>query len=174
MRLTDASVRFERNLAPSNGAGCRIWTGRVNAWGYGCFSVKSAEHGRFRPVLAHRFAYERVHGPIPKGMILLHSCDTPACCAVEHLALGTHADNMADMKRKGRHRAGRVVAGLKRRGEAHPLAKLTVRDVATIRQLAAEGVFQKVIAQRFGITQTGVSRIVRRVVWKDVPREVMV
>lgn len=34
----------------------------------------------------------------------MHSCDRRICCNPKHLSLGTHADNMADMKAKGRRK----------------------------------------------------------------------
>jgi len=82
---------------------CWLWTaGR--AWnGYGRFQC--IENGKTRRVAAHRFAYERLVGAIPAGLELLHSCDTPACVNPAHLRPGTHAENMADMVERGRHRS---------------------------------------------------------------------
>jgi hypothetical protein len=37
-------------------------------------------------------------------MQILHRCDNPQCCNPEHLFVGTQAENMADMRRKGRGR----------------------------------------------------------------------
>lgn len=37
---------------------------------------------------------------------VLHACDNPGCINVEHLRAGTHAENQADMKHKGRARGG--------------------------------------------------------------------
>jgi len=54
--------------------------------------------------LAHRVAWQQAYGPIPAGLEVLHFCDNPACINLDHLCLGTHAANMADMARKGRHR----------------------------------------------------------------------
>jgi hypothetical protein len=51
---------------------------------------------------AHRVAWTLANGPIPAGMHVLHTCDNPPCCNPGHLWLGTQADNMADMARKGR------------------------------------------------------------------------
>jgi hypothetical protein len=54
--------------------------------------------------MAHRLAWMLVHGDIPDGLMVLHRCDNPPCCNVDHLFLGTRADNMHDMSVKGRAR----------------------------------------------------------------------
>jgi hypothetical protein len=62
---------------------------------------RSVDEGGGR-VATHRLAWEVTNGPVPDGLQVLHSCDNPPCCNPAHLWLGTHADNMADMARKGR------------------------------------------------------------------------
>lgn len=52
----------------------------------------------------HRVVYELAFGLIPRGMCVLHACDTPACCEPSHLRLGSQAANLADMRAKGRDR----------------------------------------------------------------------
>lgn len=51
---------------------------------------------------ANRYVWTMTHGPIPEGMKVLHRCDNPPCINLDHLFLGTQADNMADKMAKGR------------------------------------------------------------------------
>jgi hypothetical protein len=50
----------------------------------------------------HRLAYEHLVGPIPDGLLILHTCDNPPCCNPAHLYPGTPAQNMLDKKNRGR------------------------------------------------------------------------
>jgi hypothetical protein len=74
---------------------CIEWTGVRFARGYGRTSL-----GEY----AHRLAWEAEHGPIPAGMVVRHRCDNPPCVNVDHLQLGTQAENLADMVARGRAR----------------------------------------------------------------------
>lgn len=75
---------------------CWLWTGQLDTAGYGNVALAKVRWG------SHRFSWTLVNGPIPKGMEIMHTCDTPACVRPEHLRLGTHADNMRDCTEKGR------------------------------------------------------------------------
>jgi hypothetical protein len=99
--------------------------------GYGHVGART-HHGQ---TLAHRYAWIRAYGPIPEGMQVLHRCDNPACIRLEHLFLGTHADNMEDMTRKDRH--GR--------------SKLSVEEVRHIKALLEEGRTLRSLSVQFDI-----------------------
>ena len=77
--------------------GCWEWQGVMHHSGYGCFKDK----GKF--AYTHRASYEAFKGPI-NGLYVCHRCDNPRCIHPDHLFLGTHEENMADMKAKGRSR----------------------------------------------------------------------
>ena len=151
-----AIEKFERRIFYSPD-GCRLWLGSVNGAGYGSF--KPEKHGQ--TYLAHRFAWEHYNGVIPDGMCVLHRCDVRLCVNQHHLFLGTHKDNTADMKSKGRWRQGKVY-----RGENSALAKLTQAQVMQIRaDYYLGGWYQAELAQKFSVSQSLVSVIVRGEVW---------
>jgi len=58
---------------------CLIYTGGKSDNGYGQFRYNE------RNGYAHRYAWERVNGPIPSGLTIDHLCRVRACVRVEHL-----------------------------------------------------------------------------------------
>ena len=124
---------------------CWVWDRYVDACGYGRLAPVQGE------VLAHRVAWLVFCGPIPKGMHVLHKCDTPACVNPAHLWLGSHQDNMADRGSKGRARGGSSP------GVCSPVSKLTLADVRRIR----EGGDAVLLAKAYGVHKATIRRVMR-------------
>src|SRR5580704_6148352 len=88
--------RFERYSIPEPNSGCLIWIGCLNNKGYGrAYNDKM--------ILATHAALLLAGTPVPEGFCALHKCDMPVCVNVDHLFIGTRADNNADKFAKGRH-----------------------------------------------------------------------
>jgi len=86
--------------------GCWPWLYSTTGSGYGQVNMGRNQGPSLR---AHRVAYTLHYGSIPDlpngkkhGSCILHTCDNRLCCNPKHLVAGTQADNIADMKRKGR------------------------------------------------------------------------
>lgn len=67
---------------------CWEWLGAVNAYGYGRFYINGTE------VMAHRYSYELLRDPIPKGMPIDHKCHNTRCVNPDHLRPVTHKQNL--------------------------------------------------------------------------------
>lgn len=151
--LTLAEVFAHHCPGSPPASGCWIWKSALNFHGYGVFGWNETD------VRANRVSYELFNGPIAEGLIVRHTCDTPACVQPAHLILGTMADNMQD--KVDRERQGR--------GEKFSSSKLTDSAVREIRELYASGtVLQRDLAQRFGISQTTINMVVNRKAWKHI------
>jgi hypothetical protein len=142
-------------------SGCWEWTGSTFKRGYGQLKVRCSDGLRVH-LPAHRLSWELHFGPVPDGMFVCHHCDNPPCTNPEHLFLGTHGDNMADMYRKGRGRK----RGLP--GELSPAARLTAADVAEMRRHFQIGLGRGSAgaAEAYGICQPHAYRILSGKKWK--------
>jgi hypothetical protein len=121
-------------------------------------------------VKAHRLSWELANGPIPPGLWVLHLCDNKRCVRPDHLYVGTRADNLRDMRRKGRG----FVPSINRpasmpRGERNGFAKLTSEQVRMMRQrYAAGGVTYAQLGREFGTDEANVGSIIQRKTWRHV------
>lgn len=88
---------LERCAIPVPESGCWLFTGSANRFGYGLVHMNGGT------TLAHRLAWAIFNGPIPDGLCVCHICDVRLCVNPKHFFLGTLADNLRDMYRKGRN-----------------------------------------------------------------------
>ena len=100
-RTKGLAARFEAKVGPLTDSGCREWQASLNGCGYGRIVLSNRPR---RIGIASRVAWELYVGAIPVGLQVLHRCDNPPCVNVDHLFLGTQADNVRDMIEKGRKR----------------------------------------------------------------------
>lgn len=136
-------------------SGCIEYVGYKNSRGYGEFIFYGV---RMR---THRLAWELSEGRIPAGIDVLHRCDNPACCNVDHLFLGTAADNVRDATEKGKYR------GINR-SSTNGTAKLDESKVLRIFDLYRKGLNQREISEIFSIRPSQISVILSRKRWKHV------
>jgi hypothetical protein len=136
---------------------CWPWRGSLNPAGYG--QIQDYVGDRYRPVLAHRVAWELVNGPIPDGLFACHKCDNPPCCNPGHLFLGTPLDNVQDMIAKQRQT----------RGRDRPHSKLTDDQIREIRATPRTPGSGQRLAERFGVHHVTISEIRLRKTWRWLP-----
>lgn len=164
--------RFWEKVARADSSACWAWNGSRVGRGYGQFWDGD------RLIVAHRWLYEHLNGPVPGDIDICHSCDNPSCCNPDHLFAGSRAENMQDCSRKGRT-VGQVSPDkltrglshythtkphLRLRGGRHGQSKLTDDDARFI--LDSKGVIpQRQLARRFHISQAAVSAIHCRITW---------
>lgn len=125
---------------------CDLWAGALTNRGYGWRSYKG------QPMRAHQAAWIIHRGPIPPDMEVCHHCDNRACHEIEHLWIGTHAENMADMAAKGR--------AADNRGERNPNVKLSDLDVTDIRASSATN---RQLADHYGVTRGWIAKLRQKV-----------
>lgn len=144
------SERFDDYISPEPNSGCWLFDGGADN-GYGYCRIKFQGKQQY----VHRFAYERHLGSIPAGLFVCHKCDVRCCVNPDHLFLGTHADNMADMDRKGRQSRGVKVH----------TAKLLPKQVLAIRRSTKSG---RALGREYGVTQRTILDIFQQKSWKHL------
>lgn len=129
--ITSLALRFLRMVKKTEA--CWLWTGTLDRRGYGRI-WRIGNHTRDR---AHRVSWEIHRGPIPEGSFVLHTCDVRHCVNPDHLFLGDHEANMADMAAKGR-------------GASRP--SVTDNQIAAMVEKRMAGWKLREIAAEFGVT----------------------
>lgn len=166
-KYAPTETRFLEKFEKGKPGECWEWFANKNGAGYGLLW----DYERRRKILAHRYSYERHHGvslPAGIGVVIMHTCDNPACVNPAHLVAGTIRANAKDMVQKGRNRyiiPANAPPPPHRVGSAHGGAKLTEEQVQAIR--AAHG-SRASVAQQFGVSAAYVKHIRSGKAWKHV------
>lgn len=142
---------------------CWPWMGATQSKGYGQFSYGG------RPRLATHIAWLLSRGELPgAGQCVCHSCDVPRCVNPAHLFIGTQADNMRDMQRKGRARG----PARSHRGtytpETSPSRRLSYDDVRRARAMLSAGQSQHSVACALGVSRGAIQALANGRTWKEV------
>jgi len=136
--------------------GCWIWQSQ----GIEPYGKIQLTHKPSRKVAAHRFSAWISGMPVTDDILVCHHCDTPRCVNPEHLFLGTAADNARDKTAKGRNYTAY--------GESNPFSKLSESDVRWIRQNARKRDNIQQIAERYGVADTTILKIINRTTWRHI------
>lgn len=153
--------RFWDRVDRSGGAdACWPWTGGLTYTGYGQLRLSPVgDVLRGRKTTAHRTAWRLTFGEITEGLSVCHRCDNPRCANPAHLWLGTHAENLADMSRKGRAA----------RGDRSGMAKLDERRVIAVKRLFGMNVAsRRELAMIAGVSVGTIDNIVTGKQWKHL------
>lgn len=134
---------------------CWLWKAFRNPSGYGMIRNSGWM------ALAHRASWSLHFGRIPDGSHVLHLCDNRACVNPRHLYLGSNSDNIRDKVERGRSNFPHP----ERRGELHPMSKLTAEQVEIIRRRPFAFGSGKELSERFGVSRALITRIRKGQLW---------
>jgi hypothetical protein len=111
------------------------------------------------PRLVHRLVAEAFIGPCPEGHEVNHLDGNPRNNSLANIEYCTGAENHAHA----------VTNGLKSRGERHPTARLTERDVLAIRKALDSGDKNRAqLAREYGVSHNSLTDIYRRRTWRHL------
>lgn len=150
-----SNFRFENGYIPEPNSGCWLWLGYVRYDGYGEISARKSGATHRSVNRAHVFSYIKHKGPVPKGLIVRHTCDVRCCVNPDHLVVGTKKDNTRDAIVRGRFSVG----------ESHWIAKFNNEQ---IRQIRNDPRKQREIAEDYGVCQMTICNVKRRKTWAHV------
>jgi hypothetical protein len=131
---------------------CLIWQRAKVSGGYAQLKYEQ------KNVAVHRFVWQLFNGPIPETLVVRHSCHIRACINIEHLSIGTSADNNHDT----------VQAGRQAKGSKNGKTKLSEEAIIDIRQRLNAGNTLANIGALYGVTSVTIYKIKSGRTWRHV------
>ena len=133
---------------------CWLWKACCDDDGYGIFTISRHKYR------AHRVAFAIHYKEDPGNVILMHSCDVPACVNPEHLVRGTCTKNNLKTFEVGHN---------SHVGELNTQAKLRREHVIEMRAMYDSGITIKVISEKFNwVNRSAIEHVVHRRRWKHI------
>ena len=145
--LQSLPERLRSKITVNSSTNCWEWQGARTSDGYGWVWING------KSCRVHREVYRRLIGEFDAGLLVLHLCDNRKCCNPAHLQLGTHQDNMEDMRNKGR--------SSKPKGEAHGNTVLSEVILTEIRLRRGAGETCRALAKVYKVSHQYISAICR-------------
>lgn len=150
---------FLSKVYPEPNTGCWIWSGGLNAFGYGSLNTSSYEGF----CNTSRYSYYIHKGDFDRSKLVLHHCDVRCCVNPDHLYIGNHKDNSND-----KHSRGRADV---RTGQNNGRSVLTNDQISTIRlryKRKSKTDNAVVIAKEYGVSSTVIYLAVSHKTWKHL------
>jgi len=112
--------------------------------------------------------YETKFGRVPNGLVVRHKCNNRGCINVDHLCVGTQADNVMDSVISKTHKNPIL------RGEENGYSKLTKKDVLRIyflkdkRGFTLDRIVEELCEK---VSRSTVHLVLQGKIWKEVASE---
>lgn len=162
---------LERLAEGKDPACCWIWPGELSAAGYARW--RSRKGGKQKRLRVSRVMCARRDGIVPRGMLIRHTCDNPACWNPDHLLQGTRFDNAQDMVSRGRHgwvgmtREERQARAWHTKREVHPMSRAVISPDG--RSWSCARAADDALGLRYGTTWNRCTRGIAGWRWEDQP-----
>lgn len=136
--------------------GCLVWNGHKCKDDYGKITYN------FKSYKVHRLYYELYYDvKLSPHEYIIHKCDNPSCCNIDHLSIGTCQDNIRDKMSKNRQAKGSSV-GTSNKNMNDIIAQNIINDLKYSNKTLKE------ISSDYNVSKDIVYSIYKGYTWKHV------